>query len=49
MRRIAKDLAFGFTTSEVAKRHAVTAGRISQMRRALANSWADYQAEQARI
>ena len=33
MRQIAKDLAFGCSTSEVARKHGVTAGRISQLRR----------------
>ncbi len=31
MKQIAKDLALGFSTSEVARKHGVTAGRISQM------------------
>jgi len=45
MKEIAKDLAFGFSTSEVAKKHGVTAGRISQMRRMLEESWAAFQGE----
>ena len=43
MRQIAKDLAFGFSTKEVARRHGVTAGRISQIRRTLEASWAAFQ------
>jgi hypothetical protein len=45
MRLIAKDLAFGGTTSEVARKHGVTAGRISQLRRRLKESWAEFQQE----
>jgi hypothetical protein len=45
MRAIAKDLAFGLTTKEVAKKYGLSAGRISQLRRALADSWALYQTE----
>jgi hypothetical protein len=45
MKAIAKDLAFGCSTSEVAKKHGVTAGRISQMRRMLEESWAGFQGE----
>ena len=40
MKEIAKDLAFGCSTSEVAKKHGVTAARISQLRRSLEESWA---------
>ena len=39
MRRIAKDLAIGFTTGEAADKYGVTAGRISQIRRELYRSW----------
>jgi hypothetical protein len=45
MKEIAKDLAFGCSTSEVAKKHGVTAGRISQLRRSLEESWAAFQRE----
>ena len=45
MKEIAKDLAFGCSTSEVAKKHGVTAGRISQMRRMLEESWLMFQGE----
>jgi hypothetical protein len=45
MKQIAKDLAFGFSTSEVARKHGVTAGRISQLRRMLEESWAAFQGE----
>ena len=44
-KRIAKDLALGSSTSEVAQRHGVTPGRISQLRRTLAQSWAAFQQE----
>ena len=47
MKQIAKDLAFGFSTSEVALKHGVTAGRISQLRRVLEESWAAFQQEAA--
>jgi hypothetical protein len=42
MREIAKDLAFGCSTSEVANKYGVTAGRISQLRRKLEESWAEF-------
>jgi hypothetical protein len=45
MRQIAKDLAFGCSTSEVAQKHGVTAGRISQLRRKLEESWVEFQLE----
>ena len=45
MKEIAKDLAFGCSTSEVASKHGVTAGRISQVRRTLEESWAAFQGE----
>ncbi len=47
MKEIAKDLAFGCSTSEVARKHGVTAGRISQLRRTLEESWAAFQQEAA--
>ena len=43
MKEVAKDLAFGCSTSEVAEKHGVTAGRISQLRRSLEESWAAFQ------
>jgi hypothetical protein len=43
MKRIARDLAYGFSTSEVAEKHGVTPGRISQLRRTLELSWATFQ------
>jgi hypothetical protein len=43
MRQIAKDLAYGCSTSEVALKHGVTAGRISQLRRKLEESWLAFQ------
>ena len=39
MKEIAKDLAFGCSTSEVARKYGLTAGRISQLRRVLEESW----------
>ncbi len=42
-RRIAKDLAYGFSTAETARKYGVTAGRISQLRRTLEQSWAAFQ------
>jgi hypothetical protein len=44
-RQIAKDLAFGCSTSEVAKKYGVTPGRISQLRRTLEESWVAFQRE----
>ena len=44
-KEIAKDLAFGCSTSEVAKKYGVTAGRISQLRRMLEESWQVFQQE----
>lgn len=38
-RRIAKTLALGAATSEAARRHRLTPGRISQIRRELADDW----------
>jgi hypothetical protein len=45
MKRIAKDLAYGCSTSEVAEKYAVTPGRISQLRRTLEESWVAFQQE----
>jgi len=45
MKQIARDLAYGFSTSEVARKHGVSAGRISQLRRTLEASWAAFQQE----
>jgi len=44
-KQIAKDLAFGCSTSEVARKHGVTAARISQLRWILEESWAAFQHE----
>jgi len=44
-RGIAKTLATGESTSATAKRFEVTPGRVSQIRRELAENWADYQGE----
>ena len=46
-RQIAKDLAYGCSTSEVAKKHGVTAGRVSQLRRELYEGWQVFQGELA--
>ena len=43
--RIALRLARGDSTSEVAKRFAVSRGRISQLRRELCDSWRAFQGE----
>lgn len=45
MKTIARDLAIGCTTSEVAEKHGVTPGRISQLRRTLEQSWSAFQQE----
>ena len=47
MKEIARDLAFGCSTGEVARKHGLTAGRISQLRRSLEDSWAAFQEEAA--
>jgi len=39
MQRIARDLAIGCTTAEVANKYRLSAGRISQVRRELHASW----------
>jgi hypothetical protein len=44
-RGIAQTLATGETTLETAKRFALTSGRVSQVRKELADSWADFQGE----
>lgn len=44
-RYIAEMLATGETTSEAANRFDVTPGRISQLRKELAESWDDFQAQ----
>ena len=44
-RKIARTLAQGETTSGTAKKFNVTAGRVSQLRRELAESWAAFQGE----
>ena len=47
LRRMARDLAYGYSTSEVAKQHGVTAGRVSQLRRELYEGWQVFQGELA--
>ena len=47
MKEIAKDLAFGCSTSEVARKQGVTPGRLSQLRRSLEESWAAFEGEAA--
>jgi hypothetical protein len=44
-KQIAKDLAVGCSTSEVARKHGLSAGRISQLRRKLHASWLEFQHE----
>ncbi len=46
MKQIARDLAYGCSTSEVADKHGVTSGRISQLRRSLEQSWDAFQQEE---
>ncbi len=45
MQQIAKDLAYGFSTKQVAQKYGVTPGRISQLRRSLKQSWEAFQGE----
>jgi hypothetical protein len=49
MKEIAKDLACGCSTSEVAMKYGVTAGRISQLRRTFEESWESFQGEIANV
>jgi hypothetical protein len=49
MKQIARDLADGCSTSEVAERHGLSPGRISQLRRTLEQSWGAFQQEAAPI
>jgi len=44
-RRIAETLAAGETTKNAARKHRVSAGRISQMRRELMEDWQAFQGE----
>lgn len=44
-RRIAQTLAAGETTKNAARKHRVSAGRISQMRRELKDNWEVFQGE----
>ncbi|MFH1921720.1 MAG: hypothetical protein ABIP48_17790 [Planctomycetota bacterium] len=44
-RRIAKALAAGHTTGEVARQFQLSPGRISQMRREYFNNWAEFQGD----
>ena len=46
--RIARDLALGCSTAELASKYRLSPGRISQMRRSLANSWREFQHEDNR-
>lgn len=46
-RRIAADLAIGFTTNEVARKYRLSAARISQVRRELHRSWLKFHGETA--
>jgi hypothetical protein len=49
MKQIARDLAYGFSTSEVAGKHGLSPGRISQLRRTLEESWVAFQQETAPV
>jgi hypothetical protein len=44
-RRIAKDMALGHRTKELATRHGVTEGRVSQLRRELHRDWLAFHGE----
>jgi len=44
-RRIAEELAMGEQTGVVAKRHGISAGRVSQLRRELFDSWQEFTGE----
>ena len=44
-RQIAETLALGETTKKAAKKHGVSSGRISQMRRELMDNWQAFQGE----
>jgi hypothetical protein len=46
-RRIARDLAMGYSTGEVAHRHGLSSGRISQVRRHLYDAWCRFQGDGA--
>ena len=48
-RRIARELARGEGTGNVARIFGLTAGRVSQLRRELAESWAEFQGEAAAV
>jgi hypothetical protein len=47
-RRIARDLAMGYSTGEVARRHGLSSGRISQVRNNLHEDWCRFQGEVAK-
>lgn len=44
-RRIAEELAMGEQTGVVAKRHGISPGRVSQLRRELFDSWQEFTGE----
>lgn len=44
-RRLAKTLALGYTTNEVAQKFSISAARVSQLRRALDASWHNFQGD----
>ncbi len=46
-RQVAEALALGDTTGEVARRFAVTSGRVAQLRRELGDSWRQFHGEVA--
>ena len=48
-RRVAETLASGETTTKAARKHGVSAGRISQMRRELMDNWQAFQGELASV
>jgi hypothetical protein len=48
-RQIAKTLATGETTKKAARKHGVSAGRISQMRRELMDAWMEFIGEDQEV
>ena len=43
LRKFVTDFAAGCTTSEVADKHGLSAGRVGQIRRELESSWGEFQ------
>ena len=49
MRRIARELASGWSTGEMARRHGLSAARISQLRREFHESWLEFQSQESAL